>query len=122
MSQAINHLFPGLPDYTGPTVGFFSLLHHQGPLVEWSDNVMERIRYIDREKPLRERDIRKAHIVYLDPKKIPAVAKRDSLYADHQAQRDSLYADIIAHIKPLIADFRWNGKELVFESAVRQRT
>ena len=33
-TDAPNLLFPGLPDYQGPTSGWFSLLHHVADLVE----------------------------------------------------------------------------------------
>jgi chromosome segregation ATPase len=67
----MNLLYPGLPDYTGPTKGWFTLLHHEGPLVEYSQDVMERIRYINREKSAAERPIRLRHIVYVPMKMIP---------------------------------------------------
>ena len=60
-----NTLFPGLPDYIGPEKGLFTLLHHEGPLAEWSDDVLERIDYINKHKPKDEIDIRLRHIVYI---------------------------------------------------------
>ena len=124
----MNTLYPGKPDYTGPTSGYFTLLHHEGPLIEWSDNVMERIMYINNYKPASEREIRKAHIIYLDPSIIDGSnyeakcatlyahyeAKRTTLYADYEAKRATLYAAIVDYIKPLITDFRWDGNQLVF--------
>ena len=134
--DAMNTKFPGLPDYQGPTEGYFSLLHHEGPLVEHSHDVMERIRYIDTNKPVSEVAIRKAHIVYLDPAEVPAVLKRKPLYDDYKAKlkpldddyevkRKPLYDDykaklkpledeIVAYIRPLINDWRWNGERLIF--------
>ena len=126
-----NTLFPGHRngrgefDYRGPTSGWFSLLHHADNLVDWSDNVMERIQYIISDKPASEQAIRLRHIVFLGDRGIDYWAKRDPLYADYAAKYAPLYADyrakcapldakIIDYIKPLIDGFAWNGKELVF--------
>ena len=100
--DAMNTKFPGLPDYQGPTEGDFSLLHHE-ELVEHSHDVMERIRYIDANKPASEVAIRRAHIVHLDPAEVPAVLKRTALDDE-----------IVAYIRPLIKDWRWNGERLIF--------
>ena len=128
MNPKPNTLFPGLPDYVGPTSGLFSLLHHEGPLVEKTTNVLERIDYILNHKLPNEVFIRLAHIVYLAPNLVPAAAKRAPLDADYEAKRDALDADykakrapldaeIVAYIKPLIPDFRWNGRRLNFNGA-----
>ena len=60
----MNTRYPGKPDYTGPTEGLFTLLHHEGPLLEWSDDVMKRVKYINEQKPEYERAIRLRHIVF----------------------------------------------------------
>ena len=60
----MNTRYPGKPDYTGPTKGLFTLLHHEGPLLEWSDDVMKRVKYINEKKPEYERAIRLRHIVF----------------------------------------------------------
>ena len=115
-----NTLFPGHRnvhgefDYRGPTSGWFSLLHHADNLVEWSNNVMERVQYIVSDKPANEQAIRLRHIVFLGDRGADYEAKRASLYADYEAKRAPLDAKIIDYIKPLIDDFAWNGKELVF--------
>src|SRR3990167_8136857 len=67
----INKLYPGLPDYVGPKSGFFTLLHHHGPPIEWSHDVMERVKYIQKDKAAHERPIRLRHIVYVQKKMIP---------------------------------------------------
>ena len=134
-----NTLFPGHRnvhgefDYRGLTSGWFSLLHHADNLVEWSNNVMERVQYIVSDKPAHEQAIRLRHIVFLGDRGTDYYAKlaslRASLRADYEAKlaplradyyaklaplRASLDAKIIDYIKPLIDDFAWNGKELVF--------
>ena len=105
----MNKLYPGKPNYTGPKKGMFTLLHHEGPLLEWSDDVMERISYIKREKAERERAIRLRHIVFF-PKKLWG-KKLQKAYAGWQ----KAYADkITAYLKRHVKDCKWNGKELVF--------
>ena len=66
-----NTIHAGLPGYTGPKYGWFTLLHHAGPLLEYSDDVGERLDYIDRDKLPDERAIRRAHILYFDPARLP---------------------------------------------------
>ena len=118
-----NTLFPGHRngrgefDYRGPTSGWFSLLHHADNLVDWSDNVMERIQYIISDKPASEQAIRLRHIVFLGDRgidyraKLAALdanyaAKYAPLYADYRAKRDPLDADYRAKLAALDADFR----------------
>jgi len=97
----MNTLYPGLPDYTGPTKGLFTLLHHEGPLLEWSDDVMERIKFINEKKPKHERAIRLRHIVFF-PKKLwgkklqKAYAERKKADAEWEkayAEREKAYAE-----------------------------
>ena len=129
----INTLFPGRPDYTGPTSGLFGFLHHD-KLCESSHNVMERVAYVRREKPQNEVAIRLNNMIYLGG--CPAVAKHAPLDADYKAKRAPLYADYEAKLAPLYADYKakraawdaeilayikqhipdcaWDGKELVF--------
>ena len=40
---------------TWPTKGNFFLLHHQGPLLEWTNDIWERVEYILTDKPKYER-------------------------------------------------------------------
>ena len=130
-----NKLFPGRPNYTGPTKGWFGLLHHS-VLIEESHNVMERVEYVKNHKSKREIAIRLHSMIYIDPavcdvqaKRAPLYAdyeakrdalyadyeaKRDALYADYEAKRDALYAEILAYIKKHIPDCAWNGEELDF--------
>ena len=80
-----NLLYPALPNYKGKTKGFFTLLHHAEHLIEWSDNVMERIEYIIKEKPEEEREIRLRHIMYVPDSLIP-VKLRKALAASYKAR------------------------------------
>ena len=140
-----NRLYPGKPNYKGPTVGYFTLLHHTGPLIEWSDNVMERVKYIEERKDANERPIRLRHIVYLPVEMIPktlqkayaewqkadtewqkAYTERQKAYAEWQkadaewqkadTERQKADADkLLAYLHEHIEDCKWDGKELVFE-------
>jgi len=47
---------------TWPTKGHFWLLHHEGPLVDWTNDVWGRVEYIIVEKPENEREGRLAEI------------------------------------------------------------
>ena len=106
-----NTLFPGHRngrgefDYRGPTSGWFSLLHHADNLVDWSDNVMERIQYIISDKPASEQAIRLRHIVFLGDRGIDYWAKLDALDANYAAKYAPLYADYRAKCAPLDADY-----------------
>ena len=71
----MNKLYPGKPNYVGPKSGFFTLLHHQGPLIEWSIDVMERVKYIRTYKSAHERP-RLWHIVYVPKKMIPKPVRK----------------------------------------------
>ena len=102
MNEA-NILFPGRPSYSGPTSGMFGLLHHD-QLYESSDDVMERVAYVRREKPQNEVAIRLHNMIYLGG--CPAVAKHAPLDADYKAKRAPLYADYEAKRDQLDADYK----------------
>ena len=98
-----NRLYPGKPNYRGPKSGYFTLLHHLGPLVEWSDNVMERVEYIKSNKAAFEIPIRLRHIVFV-PKKMQPKALQKA-YADwRKANADWRKAD--ADRRKAYADWR----------------
>src|SRR5208337_3643632 len=127
-----NTLFPGRPDYTGPTCGIFGFLHHK-ILCESSHDVMERIRYVESDKPDREIAVRLHNMIYLGgceaaAKRAPLDAdyevkharpytdyraKRVALDADYEAKCAPLDADILTYIKTHIPDCAWDGRELV---------
>ena len=50
-----------------PQNGYFTLLHHNGPVVEGSSDLMERVNYILNEKPEHERLTRLKNIFYVTP-------------------------------------------------------
>ena len=105
----VNKLYPGKPNYRGPKSGMFTLLHHEGPLVEWSDNVMERVGYIKRYKSENERPIRLRHIVFVPKKMQPkALQKADADWQKVNADK------LLAYLKKHVKNCKWNGKTLVF--------
>ena len=110
-ARAENTMFPGRPDYVGPTVGWFGLLHHD-QLCEQSHDVMERVAYVKSWKPTHEIAIRLHNMIWLGG--CEAEAKITVLDADYEAKRAPLDAEILAYIKTHIPDCAWNGTELVF--------
>lgn len=128
-----NTMFPGRPDYVGPTEGVFGLLHHE-VLWETSHDVRERVAYVKDNKPPHEVAVRLHNMIYLggcegaaklDPLDADYKAKSDTLYADYKAKCDPLYADykakrdtldaeILLYIRTHIPDCAWDGKTLVF--------
>ena len=125
-----NLLYPGLPNYVGPKSGYFTLLHHEGPLMEWSHNVMDRIDFIKREKSSIEVPIRLRHIVHyaieLTPGSVQkAEAERQKAYTERlkaeaewqKAEAEWLKAEadkLLVYFRKQVPDHRWDGKEIVF--------
>lgn len=100
----INTLFPGRPDYTGPTAGWFGLLHHD-VLWEKSHDVRERVRYVERNKAENEVGVRLHNMIYLeedetvaklDPLWTDYRTKRNAIYDDYKAARNAIYGDVMA--------------------------
>ena len=114
-----NTLFPGRPNYTGPTTGMFGLLHHN-ILCESSHDVNERLAYVRANKPSREVAIRLHNMIYLGG--CEAAAKRNALYADYAAKRNALYADYEAKRDPLYADYaaKRDALDAEIEEYIRQ--
>ena len=123
-----NELFPGRPDYVGPTKGYFAFLHHR-ELFEKSHNVMERVAYVKQYKPDHEIPTRLHNMIFLpfmtDKWYADYNAKQAPLYADYDAKQAPLYADyraklasldvgILTFIRSHIPNCAWSGYELVF--------
>jgi len=85
-----NTLFPGREAYTGPTEGWFAMLHHNGDLVEYSHDVMERVNYVLRHKPQHEISIRLHNMMYVGD--CPATAKLISLTENLESKKRSIEA------------------------------
>src|SRR4030067_2214431 len=108
MNNTLNTRFPGRGDYTGPTTGWFGLLHHE-VLFEYSHNVMERVEYIVQHKPSHEVATRLHNLIWIDPKECRAVLDRKPLDDKYQADCKPLDAAILAYIKKYVPDCAWNG-------------
>ena len=108
----MNRLYPGKPNYRGPKKGLFTLLHHSDKLVEWSDNVMERVKYIKSNKAAHEIPIRLRHIVFV-PKKMWSEEMKDA----YAKWRDAYAKRLIAYLHKHVKDCKWNGWEIVFKEA-----
>ena len=85
----MNTKFPGRPDYTGPTSGWFGLLHHS-ELFEKSHNVVERVEYVKQYKSPHEVKVRLWNMIYLDPQECAAIKMYDALDTDYDAKCDAL--------------------------------
>ena len=122
----MNNKFPGLPDYVGPSQGFFAFVHHD-KLVEWSDDIQERIDYIKKAKPTHEQEVRLSHLLYLGKAGSDYAKKLKPLtddYAkefkrlddDYVEERKPLDAEILTYVRTLIPDCKWDEKsrELIF--------
>jgi len=125
-----NILFPGRPDYTGPTTGVFFAVHHDR-ICEHSYDIMNRVRYIKKYKAKNEIEIRLHNLMYLGG--CEAAAKRaqldadylakcaqldadydaecEALYADYEAKCAPLDAEILAYVRQHIPDCAWDEKE-----------
>ena len=104
----LNTLFPGRPNYTGPTKGWFGLLHHD-TLAETSHNVNERVDYIKRNKRKREISIRLHNLIYLGG--CDAADRLAPLDADYKSKRAALDAEILCYIREHIPDCAWDDEE-----------
>ena len=146
-----NTIFPGRPDYVGPTAGWFGLLHHDR-LYEESHDVMERVAYVRANKPKSEIYTRLNNMIYLgdcpavtkrkplsaeyeaklepldaeyraklEPLDAEYLAKLEALDAEYWAKRKSLNAEILAYIRAAMPDCAWDGRMLVFKPSVFAR-
>jgi hypothetical protein len=119
-----NKLFPGRPNYTGPTSGWFGLLHHD-LLYEESHDVHERVEYVKKNKPEQEVETRLHNMIFIDPVLCPSVltnkAKREPLYADYEAKRKPLYADYKAKCALLYADYEAKRKPLYADYEAKRK-
>mgnify|MGYP001567606201 CR=1 FL=1 len=109
--------------WAGPHEGEFSLLHHQGPIVEHSDNVMERVAYILQEKPVEEQYDRLRHI-YFVPADVARVwnaamaepdRARNAAMAEADRARKAARAEPDRPILALIPNCSWDGRTIFGE-------
>lgn len=88
-----NTRFPGRPHYTGPTQGLFGLVHHDA-LFEDSYGIMERIKYIKKEKKANEIPIRLHNLIYLIPRALPAIGELSRASNKFDADRQLIKREI----------------------------
>ena len=111
-----NTLFPGRPNYTGPTKGWFGFLHHE-QLCEQSHDVNKRIHYVKREKPKNEVAIRLHNMIYLGG--CEATTKFDTLYADYKIKRVMMDGAYMAKLDALYATYTANYDALYATCAAK---
>lgn len=113
---------------TLPNQGYFTLLHHEGPFIERSYNVTERIRYILNDKPCPEVLTRLKNIHYMTPERKAAVADIVRKYAPdgsaanlepwvHPFQKDykaikECDRRVAKVLKPMLPFCSYNGKDI----------
>ena len=116
----------------GPQSGLFTFLHHEGPVTEYSSNVMERVGYILTEKPETEHYDRLRHIYAIDLTQMPAVYQQsDKVWQEADKVRQEAYkvyqqsdkvwqeADKVRqeafapYILTLIPNCAWDGKTIL---------
>jgi hypothetical protein len=124
-----NLLFPGRPNYKGPTEGLFGMLHHR-QLFEYSDDVMTRVRYVRFNKPAHERPVRLRNMIYLGG--LPAgrvaaeiiqntagnywaVRQRQAWDNARTAALKALRPDILEYIRAKMPDTAWDTKNGVIK-------
>ena len=109
---------PGLPDYTGPSQGWFAYIHHDRQL-EWSDNILERVAYIVAKKPAHEQAIRMACLTHIPPEYVPAALNRAQRALNRAQQacttaRRAAAREVAALVRARVPDAPWDGAQLVF--------
>ena len=75
----------------GPQSGKFTFIHHRGPVIETSANVMERVNFILHEKVPEQIFDRVRHIYYVDPATLPLVYQE--LYQEWQEAYKAMEKD-----------------------------
>lgn len=89
----------------GPQKGYFSFLHHEGPIIEWSENVMERVDFILLNKNPSEIYTRLRHIYYVPETYQEAIATAGKAYQEAIATAEKV-------ILALIPNCTWDGKSI----------
>ena len=107
----MNNKFPGLPDYVGPSKGYFAFVHHES-LVEYSADIHERIDYIKKAKPTHEQEVRLSHLLYLGKAGSDYAKKLKPLTDDYAKKLKRLDDDYWAERKPLDDDYAKEFKRL----------
>lgn len=80
----------------GPHQGWFTLLHHNGPILEWSDNVMQRVNFVMIFKPLNELYNRLRHIHHIE-----------------QSEVDEFWGTPETILEKYVPDHSWSGTAIL---------
>ena len=72
--------------------GYYTFIHHRGPLVEWSDNITERHAVIDKDKPEHERATRHRCIVRVPEERLPHLYAARTAYEAVEGPARTAYA------------------------------
>ena len=94
----------------GGVKGLFTLLHHEGPILEASENVKKRLDYIVTRKPQSEQLLRLRNIAILTPE-----VEQEYLAIEKPAMEAYLAIQKPAALKALKAvrpDNTWNGTDI----------
>ena len=125
----INSHKPGLPDYTGPTHGWFAYIHHDIQL-EWSNNILEQVAEIVAQTPATEQAIRLACLTHIPHRHIPVACEmawhacqtaghtQEAYETARQAYETAAQASTVAlaaMVKMLAPEAPWDGTQLIFE-------
>ena len=88
-----------------PQGGYYTFLHHEGPIVEHSRNLEERVGYILKDKPKSEVYDRLRHIYWAGD---DYAAKREPLGDDYYVKVKLLDDEILT----IIPNCSWDGKSI----------
>src|SRR3990167_9030343 len=77
----------------GPHSGEFTLIHHKGPIVEHSDNIMERVEYILAAKQESEHYDRLCHIYYVPEDMAVACRNAETVYKEACRDAYTIYKE-----------------------------
>ena len=115
--KARNRRFPGLPHYTGPRRGIFGLLHHD-QAIEYSYDVMERVKFVNCKKSKHELATRLRAMVYVAPRLLPKKIVKAVANFKTRVNYAKALADFAPEINALLArlvpDCPWNGRTMIF--------
>ena len=143
MSPEIQAEYDRLKAY--PLVGEYTFLHHEGPIIERTDCLMERVDYIICHKPRSEQLVRLRHIQRIPPdilaeyervtapawaeyKRVtaPARAECDRAWAEYKRVKAQAWAEYervktpaASPVLALIPDCQWDGKSIFGKHTTR---
>jgi hypothetical protein len=121
--------------------GFFTFIHHSGPIIEWSDNINKRIDVIRRGKPEHEQATRLRHLVRVPEDRLPALYAAKAEYERIRRQASVKHTRIVlaaqdtyhciwysilddpatlALVRELVPDCQWDGETIFPRDACKE--